>query len=250
MDLVFILITEMIKVEICRYGCPDHCQKPNSYERREQQVSASLGTNSYNPGPRFEAQKSPVYQSGASPAASSFAQRTVQTEQEEQERNREVDRNRDIGRQFIGRLDEPEQKSKEKDFLGFKLPRLPPVLSNLFGGKQAADNVQERNATSPARVSENRTDKKSQPLVYRSSLNAQGGNVNPQEAAAVPIGPRGIKFDKTRQRRSAEMGVRSTYQVISEVDLAFKPSFETGMGATVFQVNHQDFFAKIYILVS
>ena len=66
----------------------------------------------------------------------------------------------------------------------------------------------------------------------------------------MPIGPRGIKFEKTRQRRSAEMGVRSTYQVISEVDLAFKPSFETGMGATVFQVNHQDFFAKIYILVS
>ena len=32
--------------------------------------------------------------------------------------------------------------------------------------------------------------------------------------------------------------MRSGYQVISEVDLAFKPSFEDGMGVTVFQVRN------------
>ena len=33
------------KVEICRYGCPDHCQSPTSYTAREQEVSSNL--NSY-----------------------------------------------------------------------------------------------------------------------------------------------------------------------------------------------------------
>lgn len=51
-----------------------------------------------------------------------------------------------------------------------------------------------------------------------------------------------MKFNKrsgSRSRRdlSEEMGVRSGYQVISEVDLAFKPSFEDGMGVTVFQAS-------------
>jgi len=45
------------KVEICRYGCPDHCQKPNSYVAREQEVSSSINVPQYRPGPRFEAHK-------------------------------------------------------------------------------------------------------------------------------------------------------------------------------------------------
>ena len=127
-----------------------------------------------------------------------------------------------------------QNKSNKKEFLGFQLPKLPPVLSNLFGGPRVE---QPQNATNPARVSENRTDKKSQPLVYRSSLNSQGIKPGPDQDSSVPIGPRGIKFEsQSRQRRSADLGVHSTYQVISEVDLAFKPSFDSGMGATVFQV--------------
>ena len=53
-------------MEICRYGCPDHCQKPNSYTAREQTVSASVNVPQYKaqpqykPGPRFEAHKKPV----------------------------------------------------------------------------------------------------------------------------------------------------------------------------------------------
>merc|ERR1719211_511580 len=60
------------KVEICRYGCPDHCQRPNSYTAREQEVSASVAVPQYTkpqqqprhqlqykPGPRFEAHRTP-----------------------------------------------------------------------------------------------------------------------------------------------------------------------------------------------
>ena len=49
------------KVEICRYGCPDHCQRPNSYaaQGREQEVSSSINVPQYKPGPRFEAHKKP-----------------------------------------------------------------------------------------------------------------------------------------------------------------------------------------------
>ena len=59
------------------------------------------------------------------------------------------------------------------------------------------------------------------------------------------LGPRGLKFTKreaeedilSRSRRGLndELGVGSGYQVISEVDLSFKPSFEDGVGVTVFQ---------------
>ena len=60
------------QVEICRYGCPDHCQRPNSYTAREQEVSASVAVPQYTkpqqqprqqlqykPGPRFEARRTP-----------------------------------------------------------------------------------------------------------------------------------------------------------------------------------------------
>ena len=64
------------QVEICRYGCPDHCQRPNSYTAREQEVSASVAVPQYSkpradtqqqprhqlqykPGPRFEAHRTP-----------------------------------------------------------------------------------------------------------------------------------------------------------------------------------------------
>jgi hypothetical protein len=117
----------------------------------------------------------------------------------------------------------------------------------------------QRSATVPV----HRTDKKDQPLVYPSSFLGGGeGGEPPVErpdnsgqlpgtdgGGGFPYGPRGLHFDKrsvaagARHRRAApavvaseEMGVTSGYQVISEVDLAFKPSFENGMGVAVFQV--------------
>ena len=48
-----------VQVEICRYGCPDHCQRPNSYTAREQEVSSSINVPQYQPGPRFEKHRNP-----------------------------------------------------------------------------------------------------------------------------------------------------------------------------------------------
>jgi len=111
-------------------------------------------------------------------------------------------------------------------------------------------------ATRSSTVPVHRTDKKDQPLVYPSSFLSDGdapverpdnGAQLPADGSGFPYGPRGLHFDKRsvggRHRRSPpaggvseEVGVTSGYQVISEVDLAFKPSFENGMGVVVFQV--------------
>ena len=92
--------------------------------------------------------------------------------------------------------------------------------------------------------------KEAGPQVYPSTF---GGNSAPvvaleENSESHFLGPRGLKFNKreaetedevmSRSRRGLndELGVLSGYQVISEVDLAFKPSFEDGVGVTVFQV--------------
>ena len=69
---IFCTCSLVMQVEICRYGCPDHCQRPNSYTAREQEVSASVAVPQYTkpqqqprtqlqykPGPRFEAHRTP-----------------------------------------------------------------------------------------------------------------------------------------------------------------------------------------------
>lgn len=38
-------------MEICRFGCPDHCQSPASYVAREQEVSSVLNQRNYNVNP-------------------------------------------------------------------------------------------------------------------------------------------------------------------------------------------------------
>ena len=87
------------------------------------------------------------------------------------------------------------------------------------------------------------------PQVYPSSFGGNSAPVVPLEEVKENhfLGPRGLKFSKrsadeeddilNRSRRGLndELGVLSGYQVISEVDLAFKPSFEDGVGVTVFQ---------------
>lgn len=44
-----------------------------------------------------------------------------------------------------------------------------------------------------------------------------------------------MRLERSRRGLNDELGVLSGYQVISEVDLAFKPSFEDGVGVTTFQ---------------
>ena len=85
------------------------------------------------------------------------------------------------------------------------------------------------------------------PQVYPSAFGGNSAPVTPIEESKENhfLGPRGLKFTKRsteeealeRHRRGLndELGVHSGYQVISEVDLAFKPSFEDGVGVTVFQ---------------
>ena len=85
------------------------------------------------------------------------------------------------------------------------------------------------------------------PQVYPSSFGGNSEPVQPLETNNNDhfLGPRGLKFNKReagdeileRSRRGLndELGVLSGYQVISEVDLAFKPSFEDGVGVTTFQ---------------
>ena len=57
------------QVEICRFGCPEHCQNPASYVAREQEVSSSINENYQSPTPTaYQADVAPAsnYQSGPS----------------------------------------------------------------------------------------------------------------------------------------------------------------------------------------
>ena len=97
------------------------------------------------------------------------------------------------------------------------------------------------------KVPVHRTNTKEGPQVYPSAFGRDSTPVVPLEEKEGNhfLGPRGLKFAKrdaeedilSRSRRGLndELGVLSGYQVISEVDLAFKPSFEDGVGVTVFQ---------------
>ena len=163
---------------------------------------------------------------------------------------------------------------------GLRLPKLPTFPSIFGADEKSAnDNNRPRQveseaipiqlgvrpaalgATRSSTVPVHRTDKKDQPLVYPSSFlsdgeapvdrpDNNGGQLPPDGSSGFPYGPRGLHFDKRsvsgRHRRSPpagaseELGVTSGYQVISEVDLAFKPSFENGMGVAVFQVRLTD----------
>jgi len=140
------------------------------------------------------------------------------------------------------------QKRKSDSPLG---PRVESNITPVSMGVRPSLGQQQRTAAVPV----HRTDKKEQPQVYASSFNSLASRVEPVEKpqndddGPFPYGPRGLKFTKrstadsseTRERRSVaedpreDLGVTSGYQVISEVDLAFKPNFENGMGVTVFQ---------------
>jgi len=220
------------KVEICRFGCPDHCQRPNNYNRREQEVSASVLVPKYQPGPRFEAQRT----------EDSKAVQNENTDVSEAQRSflkdkpLNYDRNfyQNYGDQQLKKMPELEKKSKKSDFFGIKLPQLPKLPLFFKDSEPSMDK--------PVALAENvpvhRNIVKKQPLVYPSRQKQINGDKMSQ-LSAFPVGPRGLRLDKNkanlRQKRSEEMGVTSKYQVISEADLAFKPSFESGMGVTVFQ---------------
>ena len=99
-----------------------------------------------------------------------------------------------------------------------------------------------------------RTLDQEQPLVFPSSFNTAGAHVRPIEplydGLAIPYGPRalhvgadGIPIERKRRaaeilsrtERSADIGVQSGYEVVSEVDLDFTPD-EVERSVATFQV--------------
>jgi hypothetical protein len=279
-----------LQVEICRFGCPDHCQKPSNYQSREQEVSGSINIPQYRPGPRYEAQKATpekrvdtrhelsneipevrrpeappprperLVQDQPAPYQGPAAQhvKTLAPPQSKPPPPRYIPR--PDSRPPSASLKETDKKSANSaSFFGFKLPQIPPFPWGNSELRTPNPRVESQVSSVPmgvtpprrtASVPVSRTSpfqKGEQPQVFPSGFNGNARPVEPIEpfesdaGSQFPYGPRGLKFSKrsaSRERRdlSEEMGVNSGYQVISEVDLAFKPSFEDGMGVTVFQV--------------
>lgn len=102
-----------------------------------------------------------------------------------------------------------------------------------------------------------RTLNQEQPLVFPSSFNTAGSHVRPIEplyassydGLAIPYGPRALHVSAdakpqrrrraaeilSRTERSADIGVQSGYEVVSEVDLDFTPD-EVERTVATFQV--------------
>ena len=66
-----------MQVEICRFGCPSHCQKPDTYQSREQDVAASVAYPARSNGPRFESRVATEDNNGGAAAPSPAAGRNL-----------------------------------------------------------------------------------------------------------------------------------------------------------------------------
>jgi len=204
------------KVEICRFGCPEHCQKPDKYMARETDVSVTLNIPRNNQGPRFEAQqKKIIHQNAATIRNQKLIKTYLPSFQQTQAKNKIMTFSSPKHKRFSSRNN---TKVKDLNFLGIKLP----ILTNL-----ASIFTQVNETTEPKMNLSYGTKSKNQLLEYPPVRSTLENN--------FPYGPRKLKM--LRNKRSLEeMGVVSGYKVISEVDLAFKPSLEKGVGITVFQV--------------
>lgn len=205
------------KVEICRFGCPEHCQRPSSFLKREQEVSASLNLPEYRPGPRFEAQK---------------RRENVQIMDKyinsERKKSKRIVRNSPVSvLQYL-------EQDKQSNFFNLKLPKLPE-LSTLLSKKLAIkENNIEKGSKKVEQVPLHREVIREQHLVQAQALNNY--NEDGKKNDNFPVGPRKLTLEtKKRVKKSAEMGVFSKYKVVSKADLDFKPRFESGVGVTVFQ---------------
>jgi len=204
------------KVEICRFGCPEHCQRPLGFSKHEQEVSASLNLPKYRPGPRFEAQKREEVQNTEKNIAS------------KPRKSSRIVRNSPVS--LLKYL----EQDKQSNFFNLKFPKLPELstlLTNKLGIKESdikKDSLKVEN------VPLHRESIREQHLVQAPASNNL--NANGRKNGNFPIGPRKLTVtEKKRVKKSAEMGVYSEYKVVSEADLDFKPRFERGVGVTVFQ---------------
>lgn len=131
------------KVEICRYGCPDHCQSPAAYVVREQEVSNNYqqsGNRRVYQNPQPQVQPQPAYNPDPrTPLGSIYAPQPpplplpaalIGKEPRLARENSEIDSQEDT----VGSAKNAD--AGLGDFLGLKLPELPkfPSLPSLFGG--------------------------------------------------------------------------------------------------------------------
>merc|ERR1719429_800701 len=258
------------KVEICRYGCPDHCQRPNSYTAREQEVSSSINVPQYQPGPRFEKHRNPeqkirqrqdtlnneIPQVARLVAPETPVER-LPTPQKQIQELKETPANIKETVRSVNNNNKPQVGEKKGIFDGiFSLPKFKLPWSDNQRRRQGVESnvevvplgVKPGAQAKSDKVPINRSGGKEKgPQVYPSSFGGNSEPVQPLETNNNDhfLGPRGLKFNKReagdeileRSRRGLndELGVLSGYQVISEVVLAFKPSFEDGVGVTTFQ---------------
>ncbi len=282
------------KVEICRYGCPDHCQSPVAYQAREQEVSSNLNNYqpTYNNNQRRVYQADPrtpvggIYAPNAPniPIPAALLGKEPRLARENSDLVQKMGQMEPEGVEDVGSA-----KTAEAGLpgflnpLGLKLPELPklPSFPNFFGGSekkaQAKQDTQrplpalglglKQDQDGSSSVPVHRTLNQEQPLVFPSSFNTASSHVRPIEplyastydGLAIPYGPRALHVGAdgkplenrkrraarvlSRTERSADIGVQSGYEVVSEVDLDFTPD-QVEREVATFQVSFQKKFPK------
>ena len=148
-------------MEICRFGCPDHCQSPAAYVSREQVVSSNV--NNYQaapappppppPQPSYSTQNrrvfSPAYQTDprtpTGPVGGIYAPQAPQLPVPSalvNEKPRIAKKNGELDDEDIDAGSAKTADPGLGNFLGLKLPTLPslpslpalPALPSIFGG--------------------------------------------------------------------------------------------------------------------
>ena len=61
LNCAFIKFLKYLQVEICRFGCPEHCDASAQYSRSEQSISASINIPNYNRNPKVDSNSAPRY---------------------------------------------------------------------------------------------------------------------------------------------------------------------------------------------
>jgi len=276
------------KVEICRYGCPDHCQSSAAYVQREQVLyynaknDQAAAPSNYQVAPPSPPQPSytqqnirvfpPTYQTDPrtpnSPSGGIQASQLPIPSGLRNEKPRIAKKSGDIDMN-----EEDVGTAKTADlgigsFLsGLKLPSLPS-LPSIFGGSKKEPTIRApqpkkdteaeilfnlgkkpkvKKTSQSSSVPVHHSQNQGQPLVFPNSFNTASTHVRPIEplyatsydGLAIPYGPRALNVggDVTpaqqkrkraaeilsRTERSADIGVHSGYDVVSEFDLDFTP---------------------------
>lgn len=172
-------------------------------------MSASLSLQQNTAGPRFEAQRSEEKR---------FHRRNIIEDNYNSTQSTKSNSKILLSlKKTATSYSEKNKKSSIPDFLGIKLPQIFSVS-------------EETKKEEPVQLRQNK--KFENPLVSHI--------IGKKKDQVLLYGARRLLTNKKsrKTRGTEELGVVSKYFVISEVDLAFKPSFEKEKGVTVFQVTN------------